>query len=427
MMRKSVLFILICLAAFKLSAQDIGYAREVIKTLASPELKGRGYVEGGHLKAAKYIREQFREIGLKSFEQDYFQPFSLKINTFPSRMSLILNDNKLIPGKDFIVDAASSSANGEYEVVVVKKQDLLDDGKVRQAVQSSAGKMLIIDERDFKTENKDDIQKANDVIKTLKSDPGLQHAGVILFTSGKLTIGYSTVQSPRPALIVSKACDLSEIKKVKLQVDAKLIECKTQNVAGYLEGEERPDSFIVVVAHYDHMGKMGEEVYFPGANDNASGVAMILNLAKHYKLNPHRYSLAFIALGAEEAGILGAKHYVENALFDLDRIAFLVNFDMAGTGDEGIKVVNGSVFQDRFDLLTEINAEKGYLKSVQIRGAACNSDHCMFYQKGVKCFFIYTLGGIQAYHDIYDRYETLPLTEFEDYFRLMTDFFAEIP
>jgi hypothetical protein len=50
----------------------------------------------------------------------------------------------------------------------------------------------------------------------------------------------------------------------------------------------------------------------------------------------------------------------------------------------------------------------------------------MFYQKGVKCFFIYTLGGIQAYHDIYDRYETLPLTEFEDYFRLMTGFFDEI-
>lgn len=403
------------------------YAREVIKTLASPELKGRGYVENGHLKAAKYIREQFREIGVKSFGNDYFQFFSLKINTFPSKMTLVLNDEKLIPGKDFIVDAASSSANGEYEVVVVKKQDLLDDGKVKQAVQSSAGKVLIIDERDFKTENKEDNQKANDVIKTLKSDPRLQHAGVILFTSAKLTIGYSTVQAPRPALIISKACDLSEIKKVKLQLDAKLIECKTQNVAGYLEGEERPDSFLVMVAHYDHMGKMGEEVYFPGANDNASGVAMILNLAKHYKLNPHRYSIAFIALAAEEAGILGAKHYVENPLFDLDRIAFLVNFDMAGTGDEGIKVVNGSVYQDRFDLLTAINAEKGYLKSVQIRGAACNSDHCMFYQEGVKCFFIYTLGGTQAYHDIYDCYETLPLTEFEDYFRLMTDFFAEIP
>lgn len=425
-MKKIILVLLAFIMVCKLSAQDIDYAREVIKTLASPEFKGRGYVENGHLNAAKYIREQFREIGLKPLGKEYFQPFRIHVNTFPSKMTLILNDDKLVAGKDFIVDAASSSARGEYEVLVIKKQDLLNDNNVQQAIQSSAGKILIIDERDFKTDKKEDIQKANDVIKMFKSDPRLQNAGTILFTSGKLTMGYSTIQAPRPSFIVNKDYDLSTILQIKLQVDAKLVECQTQNVAGYLEGKERPDSFIVVVAHYDHMGKMGDQVYFPGANDNASGVAMLLNLTKHFKSNPHKYSVAFIALSAEEVGILGAKYYVENPLFDLNRIVFLVNFDMAGTGDEGIKVVNGSVYQDQFDLLTDINKENGYLKSVQIRGAACNSDHCMFYRKGVKCFFIYTLGGIQAYHDIYDCYETLPLTEFEDYFRLMTGFFDKI-
>jgi len=425
-MKTAILVLFAGILFFNVSAQNIDYARAVIKTLASPGLKGRGYVENGHLEAAKYIRGQFREIGLKPFGKEYFQPFSIKVNTFPSKMTVILNDDKLVAGKDFIVDAASSSAKGEYEVLIIKKQDLLNDNKVEQAIQSSSGKILIIDERDFKTENKEDIQKANDLIKMFKSDSRLQHAGTILFTSAKLTMGYSTIQAPRPSIIVNKEYDLAAVSKVKLQIDASLVECQTRNVAGYLEGREKPDSFIVVVAHYDHMGKMGDEVYFPGANDNASGVAMILNLAKHFKSNPHKYSVAFIALSAEEVGILGAKHYVENPLFDLNRIVFLVNFDMAGTGDEGIKVVNGSVYQEQFNLLTDINNQNGYLKSVQIRGAACNSDHCMFYQKGVKCFFIYTLGGIQAYHDIYDRYETLPLTEFEDYFRLMTGFFDEI-
>jgi aminopeptidase YwaD len=66
------------------------------------------------------------------------------------------------------------------------------------------------------------------------------------------------------------------------------------------------------------------------------------------------------------------------------------------------------------------------LKQIKIRGEACNSDHCLFHQKGVPCFFIYTLGGIQAYHDIYDRAETLPLTEYEDYFKLLVSFIKSL-
>jgi Zn-dependent M28 family amino/carboxypeptidase len=150
---------------------------------------------------------------------------------------------------------------------------------------------------------------------------------------------------------------------------------------------------------------------------------MLLSLAKYYKENPHKYSIVFIALGAEEMGILGAKYYVKNPLFDLDRIRFLVNFDMAGTGDEGIKVVNGTVFRKEFDLLNELNKQNNYIHSVNIRGESCNSDHCMFYRQGVPSFFIYTMGGIQAYHDIYDRFETLPFTAFEGYSELMINFF----
>ena len=120
--------------------------------------------------------------------------------------------------------------------------------------------------------------------------------------------------------------------------------------------------------------------------------------------------------------LLGSKHFVESPLFDLSKIKFLLNFDISGTGDDGIQVVNGSVYRDQFDRLKKINEEQELLSQVKIRGAACNSDHCMFDSKGVPNFFIYTLGGIQAYHDIYDKSETLPLTEFEDYFRLVVAF-----
>jgi len=211
-----------------------------------------------------------------------------------------------------------------------------------------------------------------------------------------------------------------------------IIECKfiknytTQNITGIIKGSSVPDSFIVVIAHYDHLGQMGAATYFPGANDNASGVAMILNLASYYAKNPPKYSMVFIALSGEELGILGAKEFTENPLIRLDRIKFLINFDLAGTGEEGIRVVNGSIYKDKFDLLVKLNNEYQLLPKVDIRGAACNSDHCYFYQKGVLCFYIYTQGGIKAYHDIYDKPETLPLTEFVDYCKLMVKFFDEI-
>ena len=297
------------------------------------------------------------------------------------------------------------------------------DANVRKAIEQTAGKFLIIDERKFKSDDKESVKKLNELINFLKYSPQVPSAGTVVLTSEKLTWDISSEQGGKVSFTVCKDIDIKTISKIKVEVNASLIKSKTQNIVGFIEGTTQPDSFLVAVAHYDHLGKMGKEVYFPGANDNASGVAMLLTLAKYFKAYPPKYSVAFIALTAEEIGIVGAKEFVENPLFDLKKTKFLVNFDLAGTGDDGIKVVNGSIYKKQFDLLTDLNSKNSYLKSVQIRGAACNSDHCMFYQKGVPCFYIYTLGGIQAYHDIYDKYETLPLTKFVDYAKLMIDFY----
>ena len=84
--------------------------------------------------------------------------------------------------------------------------------------------------------------------------------------------------------------------------------------------------------------------------------------------------------------------------------------------------MNGSVFEKEFNKLIGLNDAKKYLTQVKVRGKAANSDHYYFTEKGVPAFFIYTMGGIKAYHDVYDKPETLPLTEFQDLFRLLTDF-----
>ena len=106
----------------------------------------------------------------------------------------------------------------------------------------------------------------------------------------------------------------------------------------------------------------------------------------------------------------------------MQKIKFLVNLDLAGTGDDGITVVNATVFQEKYYTLENLNRQHTLLTRVKKRGEACNSDHCFFFMAGVPCFYIYTLGGTTAYHDIYDKAATLPLTEYNDYFTLLQKF-----
>ena len=168
---------------------------------------------------------------------------------------------------------------------------------------------------------------------------------------------------------------------------------KTHNVVGYIKGSLYPDSFIVYTAHYDHLGQMGKDVYFPGANDNASGVSMLLNLASYYekkRKSTEKCSIAFIAFAGEEAGLIGSKYFTEHLLIPLGNMKFLINLDLLGTGNEGMMVVNATEFPRQFALLNGINKKKKYLRKIGERGKARNSDHYWFTEKGVPSFFSFT-------------------------------------
>ena len=95
---------------------------------------------------------------------------------------------------------------------------------------------------------------------------------------------------------------------------------------------------------------------------------------------------------------------------------------MVGTGESGITVVNATQHPKEFAALQKINDAQKYLIKINSRGKAANSDHHFFSEKGVPAFFIYTQGGISAYHDILDKSNTLPLTEFSDLFKLFVAF-----
>lgn len=413
-------------AASNLHGQDMQFAKEVINTLGSPELKGRGYVGNGNKLAADYIAREFDSLGVKKFGDDYFQPFTMPVNTFPGKMIVLVNGKKLNPGEDFLIDPGSPGISGKFKTVHLTAGDLLDETAWIKKVKSTEGKFIVVEAYDKNNYNKDQQKRINDVIAFLQYSKDNPARGTVVITNDKLTWSGSMEQFTNPSIIVKSKALPSPVKTVEFQVENKFYEgYETQNVVGYIEGKEK-DSLLILTAHYDHLGMMGSETMFPGANDNASGVALLLNLAKYYSSHPPEHTTVFIAFSGEELGLVGSAYFVEHPAFPLGTIKFLINFDISGTGDDGIQVVNGKIYQDKFDRLTAINERLNLLKQVKIRGEACNSDHCMFYKKGVPCFFIYTLGGIQAYHDIYDKPQTLPLTEYEDYFRLITEFLKEI-
>jgi len=189
-----------------------------------------------------------------------------------------------------------------------------------------------------------------------------------------------------------------------------------------VKGTTKPDSVILITAHYDHLGGMGKDTYFPGANDNGSGVSFLLSLAKYYAANPQKYSIAFICFAGEEAGILGSKYFTENPLIPLQQIRFMFNVDMVGTGETGATVVNATQYPKEFAILNQVNDAGKLLVKINPRGKAANSDHYFFTEKGIPAFFLYTQGGIAAYHDVFDKAETLPFTVYENLFKLFVGF-----
>ncbi len=114
------------------------------------------------------------------------------------------------------------------------------------------------------------------------------------------------------------------------------------NITGWIKGTKHPQQFIVISAHYDHVGRIGDSIYY-GASDNASGTACLLAMAKYFKQHPPVYSLIFAAFDAEETGLKGANHFVEQlpGSLQLSSIVFNLNIDMIARNDDNEIVACG--------------------------------------------------------------------------------------
>ena len=372
---KKIFTLFLMLSNIACFAQDSLYVRKMVNTLASASFWGRGYTKDGMKKTADFLSAAYKNIGLLPMETDFKQEFAYPVNTFPSKMFVAINGKKLMPGRDFIVNNESAG--------------------IRQK-----GSLEKVDSLNF-----------------------IAHPNLRIQLKDKLTWSVATTVAQETTIEINRK-NFKEIpKEISVDIENKFIEnFRASNICGWIKGTKQPDSMLIITAHYDHLGGMGADTYFPGANDNAAGVATLLSLAKYYKAHPQPYSIGFICFAGEEAGLLGSRYFVENPPIPLSKIKFLINLDLVGTGESGMTVVNASVYPKAFSLLNEINQEQKLISKINSRGKAANSDHYFFTEKGVPAFFIYTQGGPSAYHDIFDRAETLPLTEYHDLFKLIVGF-----
>jgi hypothetical protein len=399
---------------FGISAQNAEDKR-ILEKLCSEDFSGRGYVMQGDSLAAEFIANEFNKLGLKKVKRKYFQSFDFLVNTFPTILSLELNGAQLIPGKDFVVAPSSPSA-------VMRRKTLLFPNKFEniEEIFQSIGEIdiqehvLVFDKTNFKS--RDELLALRTVTAKLA-----EIIPVILLNEGTPIWHVSQNQFRYP--VVEMNGSLFENGIVDFQVDAQMKRHRARNVIARIPAQGKAKRRIVFTAHYDHLGRMGQHTFYPGANDNASGVTLLFSIARKLLKQPKSNTeYVFIAFAGEEVGLLGSKYFVEHPLFPLESVRFLVNLDIFGGAHKSITAVNGSVYKEEFELLVKTNADVKATPEIKIRGESANSDHHWFHAAGVRCFFLYSGGNNPHYHVPWDEAKDVDLLLLDKSADLITRF-----
>jgi len=386
-----------------------------VEFLASGALSGRGYLHGGQAVAARYIREHFVRASLTPAGNDYFQPFGITPDHFPSEPQLEINGRKLALGTDFVPIVGSPSAtvaDARTHAVghgITRESPRIDDFAVFPPGAAAIVESGLPDSIDAASLPAGALRVDAKAVRA--ADAG---ASCLIEVVDRLIYDISTDDIPIPAFRVLRTAlpPHDEVERISCRVETRRnVLTEVANVAGVVSGTDPAAPAVLLSAHYDHLGGIGDSLFFPGANDNASGVALLLDLAYHYAINPPRRTLVFAAFAAEELGLLGARYFVAYPRYPLESIGLVLNFDMVASGEDGIVVSGGSDHPDLFGKLEAVASSTG-AGPIRARATTPISDHYPFSVAGVPAFYLYTSGGLQPYHHVNDHPGTL---EWDDY------------
>ena len=403
------------LLSWQLSAQDIKQYKRVVKELSSAKYEGRGYAEDGANKAGRWIAKEFAKVGA---DEVVCQPFTLNINTFPGKMDMIVDGKRFVPGVDFTLREFNPSIKGEYKLYYIDMENYDADKMFADLASAEYSGAFVVCDFMFSYQHFEDFKK-------LQSASECSNVGFIYTWEAPLKFykAYGEVVREKPIIWVTPDFPM-DAKVVKVDIENEFLEnYECFNVIAKVEGK-RHDGCYVFTAHYDHLGKLGKRVYYPGAHDNASGTAAIITLAAHYAKNTPEYDIYFIAFSGEDANLRGSVWYAEHPTVPLDQIKYLVNLDMIADNNPELYCEVSDEGVAGFELFEKINAEEGYFEALDRQKLADNSDHYPFAERGVPCIFFMNENGdaFKYYHTVYDTWENTILCNIEPTLNLIMAF-----
>ncbi len=468
---------LICWNAFaqqsmKINPDDL---KQHVEFLASDSLKGRKPGTPETAVAARYILQEFKSGGLMPMCDDGFQYFDVITDVRLGENMLTLGENRFEVMEDFIPLAFSSSGGVDAGIVFAGFGFDIDQDSLQwneyEAVDVD-GKWVMIFRADPEPDNSDSqfIPFAGIRSKVLTAkDKGA--IGVLLVTprsmekndklisliveNNDVTAGITVIHIKRSvadmflqpvgftadsldALIIDqmKPNSLELPGKVSARVEVIRGKDHAMNVVALLEGSDPvlKKEYLVVGAHYDHLGIGGPNsgsrmpdtnAVHNGADDNASGTAMVIELGKALAKIQSALgrSIIFVAFSAEEMGLLGSKYFVNNPPVPGKAIKAMFNFDMVGRFDKEKNSisVSGTGSSVTADSILKVYEDDLPFKVTHAPDGYGPSDHAAFYAANIPVFFFNT--GVHIdYHTPFDD------TEFLDFetSALVGDFAADV-
>lgn len=434
---------------------------EYIKTLASDEFQGRAPATKGEEKTLAYLSEHFKRIGLKPLQGDsYIQPVQL-VQIDPKEVSAMTFSGDKAPAEfkyreqmftwtTRVTEYSEVKASdmvfvgygivapeynwNDYEGLDVKGKTVVmfvnDPGfatkdknlftgdamtyygrwtyKFEEAARQGAAMALIIHETDAASYGWHVVAGGSatkfDLINPNKNADRVAIEGWITSESAQTLfagIGESLESMHKKALEKDFAPVPLNVK-ASVSVKNNVRELTSGNVAGYIEGSEKPDEVVLYMAHWDHLGvdfTNPNNKVFNGAQDNASGTGGLMALAEYFVSQPQpKRSVAFIAVTAEERGLLGSAWYAKNPLFPLNKTVAGINMDVMNVyGPMKDMVVVGQGNSELEVLLEKYTKAQGRYVAPEPNPAAGSyyrSDHFNLAKVGVP--MLYAKGGVDS-------------------------------
>lgn len=381
--------------------------RPYLKSLVEPADAGRWNVVEGK---EKYL--------------PYLQHFQFPMNVMRGAMSLSVDGVAYAPTFDFTVKEFSPTCHGFFKVTYLDEEAYRREGFMEHLNSGIyQDQFVVIDWQHYlETVQPDPFDKYKPWLTDLDNIGGIILRQEDQFPYFKARTYY---QSKRPVLFVNASFP-NDAREIELHLDAEMLPARdAHNVVAWLPGTDpKADTYYTFIAHYDHLGYMGADFMFPGANDNGSGSAMVVTLAKYFSKHRPQHGIQFILVDAEEENLLGSFFYCENPRLPLDKMEYLIDLDMVADDTDHLSTQitpGGEAGLERF---RAINADGKFPPfDFVMEEMNDDSDHFSFAQKGVPGIYFETEGNIlQYYHTPRDSYQNTRDSNFDRLFRMITKF-----